>query len=182
MHDIQFIVADTTTHRRELIELNVEYMSWVFDEIEKLFGVPKEVILGVSAEEYVPTVIDKVCGYLPQEGVFYIVMVDGQLAGMGGLRRLREDAAEVKRIYFRPKFRGMNLGDSMFRRLLADATRFGFREAYLDTALFMTFAHRIYEANGFIDCPAYEGVEVPAEFHSRWRFMKGNLAQAASEA
>jgi len=182
MPDIQLVVADATTHRRELIELNVEYLSWVFEEVEKLFGVPKDEIVGVAASEYVPTVIDKVCGDPPPKGVFYIVKIDGQLAGMGGLRHLRPGVAEIKRIYFRPTFRGMNLGETMLKRLISDATDFGYFEACLDTALFMTFAHHIYETNGFVDCPAYEGVEVPAEFHSRWRFMERNLKQTAGEA
>jgi len=156
-------------------------MSWVFQEVEKLFGVPKEKIVGVAASEYVPTVIDKVCGDPPPKGVFYIVKIGGQLAGMGGLRHLRHGVAEIKRIYFRPTFRGMHLGETMLKRLISDATDFGYREARLDTALFMTFAHRIYETNGFVDCSAYEGVEVPAEFHSRWRFMRRKLTEATRE-
>lgn len=34
----EFIVADATAHRGQLIELNVEYLSWVFPGIEDLFA------------------------------------------------------------------------------------------------------------------------------------------------
>jgi GNAT superfamily N-acetyltransferase len=171
----EFIAASATTHRDELIELNTEYMSWVFDQIERHFAVSVRDIVGMSARDYVPTVIDKVCGDPPPKGVFYLAMVDGSLAGMGGLRFLRSGVAEIKRVYFRPRFRGMKLGELMLRRLLADAAAFGYREACLDTAPFMTSAHHLYEANGFTDCAAYEGVEVMRQFHARWRFMQRRL-------
>lgn len=171
----QFIPANVATHREELIQLNVEYLSWVFSGIENLFGVPADQVVGMPATDYVPGVIDKVCGDPPPKGNFYLVKVNDQLAGMGGFRCLRAGVAEIKRIYFRPEFRGMKLGEHMLGRLLADAKAFGYRSACLDTALFMTSAHRLYENNGFADCAAYEGVEVPAEFHQRWRFMERAL-------
>lgn len=45
-------------------------------------------------------------------------------------------------------------------------------------ALFMRGAHRLFQRNGFSDCPAYTGVEVPAAFHSRWRFLERDLIGA----
>lgn len=167
-----FIIANVTSHRSELIQLNVEYVSWVLSEIEELFGIPADEIVGMPASEYVPTVIDKVCGDPPPKGAFYLVRVGSQLAGMGGFRCVRPGVAEIKRIYIRPGFRGMKLGELVLDRLLADAKRFGYQRICLDTAPFMKSAHRLYERNGFKDCPAYEGVEVPSAFHDRWRFME----------
>ncbi len=175
MPRVEFLVADAAAHRDELIELNVEYLSWVFAGIEELFGIPADEVVGMSAREYASRVIDKVCGDPPPRGIFYLVRVDAGLAGMGGLRFLRTGVAEIKRIYFRPAFRGMKLGELTLRRLLADAGAFGYESVCLETALFMKSAHRLYEANGFSDCSAYEGVEVPPEFHGRWRFMERKL-------
>jgi GNAT superfamily N-acetyltransferase len=175
MPSIEFIHANIRDHRVELIELNVEYMSWVLEGIEGLFGVPADQVLGMPAGEYVPTTIDKLCGAVPPNGVFYLVNVDGHLAGMGGLRSLSKADAEIKRIFFRPVFRGQKLGEQMLKRLLVDAAAFGYRNAVLDTAPFMKSAHRLYERNGFVDRPAYEGVEVPAKFLTRWRFMQRAL-------
>jgi GNAT superfamily N-acetyltransferase len=175
MQNHEFIAANIESHRDELIQLNVEYLSWVFEGIETLFGVPADQIVGMPANEYVPSVIEKVCGDPPPKGIFYLVKVDDKLAGMGGLRFLRSGIAEIKRIYFRPEFRGMQLGERMLGRLLADARAFGYQTVCLDTALFMKSAHRIYETNGFSDRSAYEGVEVPSEFHYRWRFMERAL-------
>ena len=170
-----FVVASVHTHRDALIELNVEYMAWVFREIDRLFGGRIEDVIGMPASAYVPSVIDKICGKPPPDGVFYLINIDGRLAGMGGLRGLNANQAEVKRIYIRPAFRGMNLGESVLARLLSDARAFGYERVCLDTAPFMKPAHRIYENNGFVDRPPYEGVEVPPEFHARWRFMEREL-------
>jgi GNAT superfamily N-acetyltransferase len=170
-----FVVADANRDRHKLIELNVEYLSWVFAGIEKLFQVPADRITGMPVSEYVPTVIDKVCGDPPPKGIFYLLNVDDSLAGMGGLRFLVPGVAEIKRVYVRPEFRGMKLGELILDRLLSDACAFRYKTVRIDTALFMTSAHRLYEKAGFTDCTAYEGVEVPAEFHSRWRFMEKTL-------
>lgn len=175
MPNHEFIVARVASHRDELIQLNIEYLSWVFMEIESLFGVPVNEVVGMPIRDYVPTVIDKVCGGPPPKGIFYLVKVDNQLAGMGGLRFLRTEVAEIKRIYIRPEFRGRQLGELTLNRLLIDARAFGYKSICLDTGLFMKSAHRLYEANGFSDCSAYEGVEVPSEFHSQWRFMERTL-------
>jgi GNAT superfamily N-acetyltransferase len=172
---VEFIVANAVSHRAELIELNIEYVSWVLSGIEDLFGVPADQVVGLPAAEYVPSVINKICGDSPPAGVFYLVQVDGQLAGMGGLRRLAPGLGEIKRMYFRPQFRGLRLGERTLHRLLADAKSFGYERLCLDTAPFMTAAHRLYENNGFADCGAYEGVEVPAAFHANWRFMERRL-------
>lgn len=170
-----FIISNLASHRSELIQLNVEYVSWAMFEIRREFGVSAEEVVGMSASEYVHSVIVKVCGDPPPLGVFYLVRVDSQLAGMGGLRCVQPGVAEIKRIYIRPEFRGINLGGHIMDRLLEDAKRFGYQRICLESGPFMKSAHRLYERNGFRDCPIYEGVEVPAIFHDRWRFMERTL-------
>jgi len=175
MPHCELIAANPNSHRSVLIELNVEYVSWVLEGLEQAFGVPTNEVIGMPASEYVPTVIDKVCGDTPPRGVFYLLKVDGNNAGMGGLRFLRDGVAEIKRIYVRAEYRGMNLGQLLLDRLLADAASFGYQRVYLDSAMFMKSAQRLYRASGFIDCAAYEGVEVPAEYHGQWCFMERAL-------
>jgi hypothetical protein len=40
----------------------------------------------------------------------------------------------------------------------------------------MTSAHRLYEAAGFVDIPAYADAEVPEALHHDWRFMRCKLS------
>ena len=69
----RFRMADPVADRQALLDINIEYVSWVFAEIEQSFGIPARDILGMEVADYVPTVIDKVCGDPPPRGVFYLV-------------------------------------------------------------------------------------------------------------
>ncbi|MCH8617485.1 GNAT family N-acetyltransferase [Undibacterium sp. TS12] len=166
-----FIQVDVLHHREALIRINIEYMNWVMGGIQETFSVDVEDLLGMPLADYVPAALDKICGEGPPQGVYYLIEVDGQLAGMGGLRRLRADTAEIKRLYILPDFRGLQLGNSLLQQLLADARKFGYQQVFLDTAPFMKAAHHLYEAAGFTDCPAYAETEVPVALQPDWRFM-----------
>lgn len=175
MPAISFIPADLARHRAALLDINIEYVSWVHAEMERAFGIPADAVMGMPVADYVASVLDKVCVDALPHGVFYLVQVDGQVAGMGGLRASGADMAEVKRLYVRPAFRGLRIGQSLLRQLLDDARRLGHRRVCLDTAPFMHSAHKLYEAHGFVDAPPHPGAEVPAAFHDRWRFMQCDL-------
>jgi GNAT superfamily N-acetyltransferase len=170
--DAAFLVADPVKHRNTLLTLNIEYVGWVFHEIERTYRVSALEIVGMSLSEYVSLNLPRICAEHPPKGVFYLIQVNGDIAAMGGLRSLHPGVAEIKRLYVRPAYRGNGLGEQALRRLLADARRFGYERVCLDTGPFMDAAHRLYEVHGFTDCAAYEGVEVPAAFHDRWRFME----------
>jgi GNAT superfamily N-acetyltransferase len=172
---VEYIIANPVSHKNELVELNIEYLTWVCKGVESHFGILAEEVVGMPVADYVPTVIDKVCGAPPPKGVFYLVKVDRGLAGMGGIRFVRDCVAEIKRIYFRPIYRGNRLGVQMLNRLIADAAGFGYKTALLDTGPFMTSAHKVYERCGFVDCAPYEEAEVPTELHSGWRFMQRHI-------
>lgn len=170
-----FTIADPIAQRDTLIAINVEYMSWVAGEIERAFGISQQVLAGMEVADYVAGVLDKVVGEAPPRGVFYLVHVDGELAGMGGLRNSGDGVAEIKRFYVRPACRGLQLGQQLLQRLLADAETFGYRCVRLDTAPFMQAAQRLYAAAGFVGRGPYEGTEVPPALHTVWRFMERPL-------
>ena len=177
---LSFVVADPVKDHDILLTLNIEYVGWVFREIERTFGTSMTDITGLPLSEYVDRNLPKVFGDSPTQNVFYLLQVGDDIAGMGGLRFLRPGVAEIKRLYVRPAFRGRNLGNQALHRLLSDARRFGYERVCLDTGNFMDAAHRLYEAHGFRDCAAYEGVEVPVAFHEGWRFMERPVSETAS--
>jgi ribosomal protein S18 acetylase RimI-like enzyme len=165
-----FRLADPVADRQALLDLNIEYVTWVFAEIEKLSGMTARDILGADVADYVPTVIDKVCGDPPPRGAFYLVENGGAIVAMGGLRRSEAGIAELKRVYVRPAGRGHRLGEALAVRLVADARSFGYRSVRLDTLPFMRAAQALYEAMGFIDCAPYP-IEMPEAFRSHIRYM-----------
>ena len=165
-----FRIADPATDRAALIELNIAHVAWVFSEIEKQSGLTARHILGAEPADYVPTIIDKVCGDAPPRGVFYLVEQDGQALAMGGLRHSEEGIAELKRVFVRPSGRGRRLGEAITLRLIADARAFGYRRVRLDTLPFMHTAQALYESLGFVDCAPYP-IEMPEAFRSGIRYM-----------
>ena len=116
-NNITFTLANPVTPRDALLDLNLEYMARVAAGIEQSFGLTSTALLGMELADYVASVIDKVCVDPPPRGAFYVVHVDGALAGMGGLRPLAQGVCEVKRIYVRPAYRGLHLGQSILQRL-----------------------------------------------------------------
>lgn len=169
----RFRQVDLPTDRDTVFRLSVEYMGWVAAGIaaERKAAPPK----AGSVERYVETSLDEVRKWRPPEGAFYLVEVNGDLAGMCGLRQVAPRVAELKRLYVRPSHRGLRLGEAMMQRLLADAVAFGCEKAVLDSAPFMASAHRLYAAAGFVDCPMYEGSEAPQDLLGVWRFMERRL-------
>lgn len=172
----EFVTARLPQHRPDLLSLNVAYMTWLFAEVDRFFGVRCADVVGMEAADYVASVLDTLCDRRPPHGVFYLVGQQGQFAAMGGLRRLSEDTAEIKRLYVAPGSRGARLGKRILDRLLDDAAAFGYTHVYLETAPFMSSAHRLYEAAGFVDRAPYPDAEVPEALHGRWRFMERPLA------
>ncbi|BBB69208.1 hypothetical protein UNDYM_4955 [Undibacterium sp. YM2] len=172
MTTITFIQADFARHKDVLLAMNLEYMGWVAAHIKQDFGITSEDLLGMPLTDYVAGALDKICGTDTLDSMFYLVETDGQIAAMGGRRGTQPGVAEIKRLYVLPGFRGLHLGDALLQRLLSDVRQQGYERVRLDSAPFMHAAHKLYEAAGFKDCQPYEGAEVPAVLHPRWRFME----------
>jgi GNAT superfamily N-acetyltransferase len=172
---VRLVAADLDVHRAALVELNVEYLTWLEQVCEELFGFRLRDLLGTDVRTYTERSLDALVRASQRGGSFYLVEVDGAAAGMGGLRRFGDGVAEVKRMFVRPVHRGRRLGATLLAQLVADARALGYGEVRLDTGSFMTAAHRTYEAAGFVDRDPYEGAEVPQEMWPDWRFMELSL-------
>jgi hypothetical protein len=169
-----FVTANIQEHWSELLSLNVAYMSWVFAEIDKFFGIRSADLAGMEAPDYVASILDKICDRSTLEGIFCLVKRAGQFCAMGSLRRLSADTAEIKRIYVHPGSCGATLDELILERQLDSANSFGYRRGCLETAPFMKSAHRIYDAAGFVDPAPYPEAEVPKPFTgagSSWRAL-----------
>lgn len=171
-----FAQADLEKHHEVLTRFNIEYLNWAGASVRDHFGLALPDLLGMSIANYVQGALEKLCMGNPPDSVFYVVF-DGETAtGMGGLRKVGDKVAEIKRIYVSPASRGGGTGAKILDRLVRDARSFGYRELLLETGPFMTSAHRIYEAAGFEDGPPFPGAEVPEELRHDWRFMRLRLS------
>ncbi len=96
--------------------------------------------------------------YAPPLGDLVAVLVNGQMAGCVALRRHSADAAEVKRLFVSPGYRGQSLGLRLVGEMVTRAQRLGYRRLLLDTLPIMTSAQRMYRQMGFVETsPYYEG-------------------------
>jgi putative acetyltransferase len=97
--------------------------------------------------------------YAQPRGALLLANVDGQLAGCCGLRPLDTadypNAAEMKRLYVRPAFRGLGLGRELAESALDAARQAGYSCVLLDTLDDMEAARALYEELGFQEIPPY---------------------------
>ena len=88
-------------------------------------------------------------------GVLLLARVDGEPAGLGGIRFLDTEAAEIKTMFVSPAHRGQGVA----RRILAELERIaaerGCRRAQLDTSDYLTGAVALYRAAGYREVPPY---------------------------
>ncbi len=81
------------------------------------------------------------------------------LAGIGALRSLLTDHAEIKTMRTAPAFLGRGVGRAILNRLIEAARGRGIRRLSLETGTSPPFAaaHALYESAGFVDCAAFGG-------------------------
>ncbi|MBQ1657221.1 MAG: GNAT family N-acetyltransferase [Rhodocyclaceae bacterium] len=87
-------------------------------------------------------------------GALLLALVDGEPAGCCALRRADDvpdcpNAAEMKRLFVRPVFRGFGLGRQLAAAALEAAMRLGYTAVLLDTLDTMQPARTLYSSLGF---------------------------------
>lgn len=95
--------------------------------------------------------------YFAEGSGVWLATLENEIVGCVALRRLnsRGDAAEIKRMYVRPAYRGKGIADLLMKELEEFARDCGYVWLYLDTAAVMQAAARFYERHGFEHCERY---------------------------
>lgn len=93
----------------------------------------------------------------PPCGALLLARVDGVPAGLGGVRHLETEVAEVKSMYVAPACRGRGLARALLDELEEISRRHGCRAARLDTSDYLTEAIGLYRAAGYGEVADYNG-------------------------
>ncbi|TMQ72866.1 MAG: GNAT family N-acetyltransferase [Candidatus Eisenbacteria bacterium] len=114
--------------------------------------------------------------YAPPRGRLLLATHDGWPVGCVALKPREDEVCELKRLYVRPGFRGLEVGRWLVAAVVQAARDLGERRMVLDSHVSMTPAHALYEAIGF------ERVPTPADFPESLKplvvFMELDLARA----
>jgi putative acetyltransferase len=85
---------------------------------------------------------------------FFSVRRDGRLLGIGALKRLDGEHAEIKSMHTAEAARGQGVGEAMVRHLLTVAAERGYRRVSLETGAMEAYApaRALYRKLGFEPC------------------------------
>jgi GNAT superfamily N-acetyltransferase len=149
----------------------IDYLTWGNDNMQMLYGVHPH-----NPKEQVEQDIKMIDKFLPPNGRLMIAFTDNKACGVGCLKSLNEEIAEVKRMYVDPSFRKIGAGRAILQSIINAAKEKGYKKIRLDSPKFMEAAHSLYRSFGFKDIPVYPEVEIPEEFRQYLLFMELDLS------
>jgi ribosomal protein S18 acetylase RimI-like enzyme len=93
--------------------------------------------------------------YTPPSGRLILCYADDSLVGCIALRKIDDEVCEMKRLYVKPEYRGLNLGLKLVKHLFDEARDIGYKKMRLDTLPVMDRAISLYKQQGFYEIEPY---------------------------
>lgn len=167
--DIQ-IFQYNESHLEEIKVILNEYLTFIAKELIKA---PFNFNLDIEHE--VNFTLNNLDKFAEPDGRLLLIEVDSEIAGTISLRKIREDAGEIKRMYIKPKFRGNKLGNLLIKEVIKISQENEFQKLYLDTANFMSSAIYLYKKYGFKKIASYPENVLPKGLLNQMIFMMKEL-------
>ncbi|MHA1975876.1 MAG: GNAT family N-acetyltransferase [Candidatus Hodarchaeales archaeon] len=172
---LNFVITDLERHRSILVDLNEEFFTWVYTQIQIKYNIEVLPTADTSFREFANVIVEEFAFFTPPEGISYLLYIDEEVVGMGALRYINKDTGEIKRMYVRPLFRGKGLGKKLLQQLLKKGKELGFSKIYLNTAPFMRSALHLYHSLEFSEIDEYPGSEILDKMKPFWVFMEREI-------
>ena len=93
--------------------------------------------------------------YTASAGELLVAIESDEVVGMIAYHKHSATRCEMKRLYVKPKYRGMKLGEQLIQKLIELAIQSGYTEMVLDTLLPLQSAIYLYQKLGFQQCEPY---------------------------
>ena len=103
----------------------------------------------------------------PPGGAFLVGYLDGAAVCCGGVKRLDDDACEIKKMFVVPERRGRGIARALLGALEAKARELGYTIARLDTGPKQAGARTLYETSGYVAIDNFNGNPVATFFGER---------------
>jgi ribosomal protein S18 acetylase RimI-like enzyme len=87
--------------------------------------------------------------YLCNRGDFLVASNGQKIIGMGALRKVDNDTAEIKRMRVDAEFQGKGVGGIILDKLIVSAKALGYMNLVLDTSIKQVPAQKLYQSRGF---------------------------------
>jgi GNAT superfamily N-acetyltransferase len=91
----------------------------------------------------------------PPDGAYLVGYEGAEALAGGGLRRLGDGVAEIKRMYVRPPARSRGVARALLQALEDAAASLGYAATRLDTGPKQVHAHRLYRSAGYVEVAPY---------------------------
>ena len=139
---VELIQAETQEHIDEVRRLFREYESWLDEDL--------------CFQSFEAEVRDLPGRYALPDGRLLLALADGRVAGCVAMRKLGDGVSEMKRLFVRPEFQGLGIGNMLIEKVIESARTAGYEKLRLDTyPPKMGKAVKLYESHGFYLIDAY---------------------------
>jgi len=150
----KIVQFDPDIHMKDYRQMNIDYTHWMADQFRENYNIDLFSMVGKTAHEMVDNPEGARARFTtlkPPDGILLIVEDDGQVAGMGAVRMLSDEAGEIKRMYNDPQYRGRGYGRLMLNKLLEVGRDLGCSSFFLNTPKFAVAAQGLYRSAGFVE-------------------------------
>ena len=139
---VELLQAETAEQIGEVRTLFREYESWLDEDL--CFQSFEEEVRGLPGRYAMP------------DGRLILAVVDGRSSGCVAMRKIGDGICEMKRLFVRPEFQGLGIGNMLIEKVIASAREAGYEKLRLDTyPPKMGKAVKLYESHGFYLIDAY---------------------------
>lgn len=155
--------------QNKIKELFWEYLSWANSRLNELYQIDFDISTMLKND------MENIQKYFPPAGQLFLAYQENHPVGIACMKKISEEAVEIKRMYVRPEFRGKGVGSQLLEWVINKAQQENYKLIRLDTNLFMKPAQLLYQSFGFDAIGPYPESEIPPEFHRYWIFMEKKL-------
>lgn len=171
---MKLIRVETDKHKVAIRNLSIEYLTILLTNLKEHHNYDADPsLLPAYTDEWLENELDK---FLAPKGYFFLALVDNQPVGMGALKKLNNDTAEIKRMYVSSDYRGRKIGKALLNKLIDVAKADGYQSIMLDTFKLWDVSPRMYQSAGFVEIDPHPYAEPAPELIEHCIFMELKLS------